>query len=120
MQLYAFFRHQIANPAYRIFRRRQSLFANRTVLLQHRCRIDQCGTRLFDFQRHIGHAMLQGLKAADQHTELLARAQVFERCFFRRIHRTDGFSAQCDDAATQTPFNQTMTLAGNAKQCRRR
>src|SRR2546427_1896262 len=42
--------------------------------------------RSLHFQQQVGHAVLQGLEAADGHAELLARAQVLQRLVLGHVH----------------------------------
>ena len=53
---------------------------------------------LFELDQHVGHAVLQGLEAADRHAELLARAAVFDGRLEDALERAEGVGAERGDA----------------------
>src|SRR6187455_2998776 len=55
---------------------------------------DRHGARFHRSYGHVRHAVLQRLEAADGLAELLARLEVFERCFVQRLDDADRLGAQ--------------------------
>ncbi|MNQ85399.1 hypothetical protein D3C85_1005610 [compost metagenome] len=117
VQLDAFLGHQRANAADGELGGGQGAFAGDAVgVVQRGGGVDDGRARLFNFQQHIGHAVLQGLEAADGRAELAACAQVFQRGVAGAVHRAHGFGAQRQDAAPGGAFQQRIARAGLAQQ----
>ncbi len=110
VQLDAFFRHQRADPADAGLGGRQAALTRDAVGVQGRRGIDHRRTGLLDLEQQVGHAMLQRLEAADHDPELLARAQVVQRCFLGRFHRAEGFRAQGQHAAPDSALDRCKTV----------
>lgn len=71
---------------------------------------------MFAFEQEIRHAMLERLKRADEHAELLAGAQIFERMFLGDAHRANLFRSKRDQAITNRMRKRRETIALGADQ----
>jgi hypothetical protein len=60
--------------------------------------------------------MLERLKRADEHAELLAGAQIFERMFLGDAHRANLFRSKRDQAITNRMRKRRETVALGADQ----
>ena len=74
------------------------------VIDLHR-RNDGHRARLFRGDDHLRHAVLEGLKRADGHAELLAGLQVIQRRLVERRHDTQGLGAKCGNGAIHRPLD---------------
>ena len=98
MHLDRFFRDQLTDPANQVLAACQRLLAGQAILLEGRGCIDDGRTGLFDLDQHFCHAVLQGLKRADDTAKLLAGAQVLQCGFFADLHGSKGFSTKRQNA----------------------
>ena len=117
VQLNAFFCHQSADAAHGDLGGRQCALALGAIVAVHGGRgIDDGGAGLLHFQQQVGHAVLQGLEAANRHTKLLARLQVFQRVLLGHIHGAQRFGTHGQNAPAHGALQRGKALPFRAQQ----